>query len=507
MKKIILTLAALSLSACQSSLPLQQSQPPVPSSGTAQTAQTLPLQAPASPQSSAISQSPRSPQRASLSAGSSATTVSAPASAAPAASNSRESAPAPKVQLADNYSTATLLAGLQMSATEADAQALAQKYNLSIENYLPQIRTVVFNTQGQNVPELLQKLAQEPLFEYVESDQVATQKPEREEEFKEGFQTLNNNPVNDTHFSQQYGLAQLRVPEAWQLSKGENTVVAVIDTGTAFGHPDLAKNMVPGFDAFGNKAGKTGGDVSSLHHVMASYKHGSHVAGIIAAETDNGRGIAGVAPAAKIMPISIFPSFSGWLKNLLKPADDADQTIISILANGIIWSVDNGADVINMSLAVTQKSSTIERAVQYALDANVSVIVAAGNQRHQGNTRNELAAIDGVVAVGAVDDKAEITFFSNSGDYLSVAGPGMDVLSTAPSFLGMNNYIKMTGTSMAAPHIAGVAALIKSKYGAVATPEFIKQRLESTAVDKGTPGWDEFYGHGLVDAYRALGGE
>lgn len=506
MKKIIITLAALSLSACQSNVtPLQPGQMPAPllAPSGSQTAQALPAASSTPQQRAALQNTTRSPQRASLSAGSTAA-HSAPA----AAVNTREtSTAAPKMQLADNYSTATLLAGLQMSATEADAQTLAQKYNLGIENYMPQIRTVVFNTQGQNVPELLQKLAQEPVLEYVESDQVATQKPEREEAFEEGFQTANNNPVSDSYFSQQYGLTQLRVPEAWELAKGEDTVVAVIDTGTAFKHPDLGKNMVPGFDAFSNKSGKTGGDVSSLHHLMSSYKHGSHVAGIIAAETDNGRGIAGVAPAAKIMPISIFPNFSGWLKNLLKPADDVDQTIISILANGIIWAVDNGADVINMSLAVNQQSTTLERAVQYALDANVSVIVAAGNQRHQGNVRNELAAIEGVVAVGAVDKNAEVTFFSNSGDYLSVAAPGMDVLSTAPSFLGMNNYIKMTGTSMAAPHIAGVAALLKSKYGEEATPAFIKERLESTAVDKGEPGWDELYGHGLVDAYRALGGE
>ncbi|MBF2055523.1 MAG: S8 family serine peptidase [Candidatus Sericytochromatia bacterium] len=505
MKKIIITLAALSLSACQSNVtPLQQSQMPAPllAPSAAQGAQILPAASSTAPQRAALQNTVRSSQRASLSTGNTATPSDA---SAPATRDIQT--PAPKMQLTDNYSTATLLAGLQMSATEADAQALAQKYNLGIENYLPQIRTVVFNTQGQNVPELLQKLAQEPVLEYVESDQVATQKPEREDAFEEGFQTVSNNPVSDSYFSQQYGLSQLRVTEAWTLSKGEDMIVAVIDTGTAFNHPDLGKNMVPGFDAFSNKTGKTGGDVSSLHHLMSSYKHGSHVAGIIAAETDNGRGIAGVAPAAKIMPISIFPSFSGWLKNLLKPADDVDQTIISILANGIIWAVDNGADVINMSLAVHQQSTTLERAVQYALDANVSVIVAAGNQRHQGNTRNELAAIDGVIAVGAVDKNAEVTFFSNSGDYLSVAGPGMDVLSTAPSFLGMNNYIKMTGTSMAAPHIAGVAALIKSKYGEAATPAFIKERLESTAIDKGEPGWDELYGHGLVDAYRALGGE
>lgn len=141
------------------------------------------------------------------------------------------------------------------------------------------------------------------------------------------------------------------------------------------------------------------------------------------------------------------------------------------------------------------------------INKNVSVVVAAGNDRHIDNARNYLASIPGVIGVAATDSQDKVTFFSNSGDYISVAAPGLDIISTVPSFLGINSYINMSGTSMAAPQVAGVAALLKEKYGAQATPAWIKQRLESTAKDEGDAGRDDLYGYGVVNAWRALGGE
>ncbi|MEZ0368748.1 MAG: S8 family serine peptidase, partial [Candidatus Sericytochromatia bacterium] len=234
---------------------------------------------------------------------------------------------------------------------------------------------------------------------------------------------------------------------------------------------------------------------------------GSHVAGIIAAEANNTKGIAGVAPEAKILPIKIFPDLTDIISSIVAPGGDESQTIVSMLADAIVWAADHGANVINMSLAVNEQSATLDRAVAYALGKNVTVVVAAGNSRHEDNARNYLAAIDGVIAVGATDDKDNVTFFSNSGDYVSIAAPGLDVISSVPSFLGINPYVKMSGTSMAAPNVAGVAALLHSKFGATATPAWIKQRLESSALDRGEAGRDDLYGHGLVNAYKALGGE
>lgn len=418
-----------------------------------------------------------------------------PASSAPTSGNT-------EVITSANYNTATLVAGLHFNQNRAAAEDIAQRHNLTIERYNDSIKIVVYNTHGQNVPELLKALSNESALEYVEADQVASQKPEDEKAVSANFKTLA--ALNDTYYAQQYGLQAMNVPAAWELSQGEGIVVAVIDTGVDLDHPDLKGRLVPGYDAFSQQEGNDAGDVSSLNYVVSSYKHGSHVAGVIAAEANNGKGIAGVAPLAKVMPIKIFADLSDIIKSLWAKEEDTSYTIISILADGIVWAADHGADVINMSLAVTEDSATIDRAVKYALSKNISVIVAAGNDRHLSNNRNYLAAITGVVGVGATDESNAITFFSNSGDYVSVAAPGLDIISTVPSFLNFNSYVKMSGTSMAAPAVAGVAALIKAKYGTLATPAFIKKRLEQTAVDKGDPGRDDLFGFGIVNARAAL---
>lgn len=410
----------------------------------------------------------------------------------------------PAIHIARNYNTQTLLVGLRSAEDLPAAQALIRHLNLEVDRYLKGIHALVLKTRGQEVTQLVEKLSSHPLFAFVETDQISTQKPEQEKEIEESFSLFSTAQVNDKYFKDQYGLEALHVPEAWNHSRGQGVVVAVIDTGVSMGHPDLKSRVVPGYDALSLKEGGTTGDVSSLNYLFSSYKHGSHVAGIIAAEANNGHGIAGVAPAAKIMPIKIYPDVPDIISSILAPEPDANQTMISIIADGIIWAADHGAHVINLSLMVTEYSITLERAVKYALDKNVSVIVAAGNDRQTNNARNYLAAVEGAIAVGATDYNNNITVFSNSGDYVSVSAPGHNIISSVPSFLRMRPYVEMSGTSMAAPHVAGVAALLRSKFGSLATPAWIKQRLEKTALDRGTPGRDDLFGHGLVNALRAL---
>lgn len=425
----------------------------------------------------------------------------------PKAQSTNTSLPTPKQELniAENYNTMTLLAGLRSEADLSEAKTVAAKHNLKIERFIPGINTLVFHSAGQNVPMLLKKLAQEPVFLYVETDNIATQKPEDEKEVEDkGFSLFSTGLANDTYYEDQYGLTAARIPQAWNLSQGDNVVVSVIDTGVDLGHKDLKGHLVDGYDAYSRKWGPKEGDVSSLNYIMSNYKHGTHVAGIIAAETNNARGIAGVAPHAKIMPVKIFPDVPDIIQSFFEPDQNASQTIVSILADGIIWSADNGADIINMSLAVYEQSTTLERAVAYAREKGVTIIVAAGNERHVDNKRNFLAAIEGVIGVGATNNLNAVSFFSNSGDYVDVAAPGQDIISSVPSFLNFRSYVKMSGTSMAAPHVAGVAALLKSKFGDMATPDWIQERLESTAEDLGDDGRDDLYGHGLINAMRAL---
>lgn len=415
---------------------------------------------------------------------------------------------AKRVNIGDNYNTTTLLVGLRSQSDLTEAQKIFSANGLTVQNNLKGINTIVLSTSGQNVTDVINKLSQDKIFSFVETDTMGQNKPENESDLEDSlfdFNILNTPQINDKLFSEQYGLTAINAPEAWTLSTGKNAVISVIDTGVDMKHQDL-KNRVTSdsYDAFSKKEGEYAGNASKLNYISSTYKHGSHVAGIISAEYNNTKGIAGVAPESKVLPVKVFPDFTDYFKSLKKNEDGSEVTVVSAIADGIVWSVDHKADVINMSLAVWSPSATIERAIKYALDNNVSVVVAAGNDRATGNKKNYLAAYPGVIGVGATDKNNEIAFFSNSGDYVSVAAPGYDIVSTTPSFLNIKLYRKMSGTSMAAPHVAGVVALMKSKFGAIATPSWIKSRLEKTSTDLGAQGRDDLYGHGLINAYKAL---
>jgi subtilisin family serine protease len=410
-----------------------------------------------------------------------------------------------RVNIAENYNTQTLLAGIRTEKDYEKVRELATKYNVKIENFMQGINTVVLSTNGQNVPELIKKLSSEPTFSFVETDNMASNKPNSESDIIDSiFSIFSTTQVNDKYFKDQYGIVNSNIDKAWALSTGKNVKIAVIDSGVDVKHDDLKNNVLPGYDAFSKVEGEKAANASKLNYISATYKHGSHVAGIIAAQYNNTKGIAGVAPDAKILPVKIFPDFLDYFKAAKKNDDGSDVTVVSAIADGIVWSVKHNADVINLSLGLWEQSNTIERAVKYALENNVSVVVAAGNERATTNRKNYLAAINGVIAVGATDKSNQIAFFSNSGDYVSVAAPGFDIISTTPSFLNLKNYRKMSGTSMAAPHVAGIAAMLKDKFKDKATPQWIKERIEKTSTDLGVQGRDDLYGFGLVDAYKAL---
>jgi len=408
-------------------------------------------------------------------------------------------------RIGDNFETGHILAGLKQASDLSKAQALAARYNLTIERVISGINTIVYTTKGQDPATLVQQLSKENIFTYVETNNVARNKIQEETNVRSKFFNIfSANYTNDKYYADQYALQTLDAEEAWDYAQGDDVIVSVIDSGVEIDHADLKNQVVPGYDAFSDTAGHKAGDASRLNHLMSSYKHGTHVAGIIAAEANNKSSIAGIAPKAKIMPVKIFPDFDDYFQTSRQTADDEQVTTSAIMSDAIVWSVDNGADIINMSLIMNYESVTVERAVQYAIEHNVSVVVAAGNQRHIDNARNTLAAIEGVIAVGATDEGKNLTAFSNSGDYISVVAPGQDIVSTIPALLSSDATKNMSGTSMAAPYVAGVAALLKSRFGEQATPAWIKQRLEETAEDLGEAGWDEMYGHGMINAHRAL---
>lgn len=295
-----------------------------------------------------------------------------------------------------------------------------------------------------------------------------------------------NFTVNDPRSAEQKGLGIIGMGKAWDISLGDpRVVIAVIDSGADLDHPDLKPNLVQGYNVISQGATPPQDDNG----------HGTHASGIAAAAADNREGVAGTCPRCKLMPVKALDA---------EGAGNAFDVAI-----GIVWAVDHGAQVINMSLGGPQSDPTLERAVRYAFSRNVPVIVAAGNE-----TTSELrypAAIAGVISVGAVDNNRQLASFSNFGSWVTLVAPGVQILSTMPTksvFMTENEgyntrYDFMDGTSMAAPIVAGLVGLMRSRHPNL-TPAQIKSRLEGTTIDLGTPGFDTNFGHGMINAPRAL---
>lgn len=282
----------------------------------------------------------------------------------------------------------------------------------------------------------------------------------------------------DSLRGQQWDFAKLKIAEAWKKSTGAGVTVAVIDSGVDASHPDLGANVLTGYDAITNRAGVT----------TDANGHGTHVAGTIAAITGNNAGVSAIAPDTKILPVKVLGA------NGSGNMSDA--------AEGIIWSADHGAQVINLSLGSTTKVNAVTNAINYARSRGVTVVAAAGNARTSGNPVSYPAADAGVIAVAATDSGDKYGSYSSAGAYVDVAAPGSSIVSTYPAALG-SAYRSMSGTSMASPHVAAVAALLKSANPAL-TPDQIEAALERTAVDLGAKGFDNDYGNGRIDPVAAL---
>ena len=283
---------------------------------------------------------------------------------------------------------------------------------------------------------------------------------------------------------QQWGLDMIESDAAHQTARGTGAVVAVIDSGVAAGHPDLQGRLVPGHDFVDGDDNPQDGE-----------GHGTHVSGIIAANEGNGVGVGSVAPAARVMPVRVLDD---------EGSGDADK-----VAAGIDYAVAHGAQVINLSLGpdvpLVGSASPFAAAVAGALDRGVIVVAAAGND---GLPVCEQPSSEGrLLCVGAVDKRGLRSFFSSFGAGLGVMAPGgssvpvsgEDILST------WNNggYMELAGTSQAAPHVSGVAALLVSKG---LTGQAAVKRILSTARDAGSAGNDPQYGAGIVNARAAVAG-
>ena len=275
----------------------------------------------------------------------------------------------------------------------------------------------------------------------------------------------------------QWSLPRVGLPEAWDTTTGSaDLVVALIDSGLNRDIPDFAGRIVSPYSVLAGSA--------VWPAWQDTYGHGSGVAGVAVARGNDHLGMAGAAWNVKLMPVKVAESGA---------SDDVT------LARGITYAVDNGADVINVSFAGRDTSRTQENAVAYALERNVVIVAAAGN--NYGSSVSYPAAIPGVIAVGATDSFNTRCDFSNAGSALDLVAPGAGILSYSSG--SSTSFARWSGTSFSAPLVAGVVALLRSANPAL-TPGEITDILSDSADDLGSTGWDKDFGWGLLDADGAI---
>jgi len=331
--------------------------------------------------------------------------------------------------------------------------------------------------KGRDVIEIANRLIRNPNVEYAEPNYI--------------YQICMT--PNDPYYSYQWHLhgsdeGGIDMESAWDISTGSGAVVAIVDTGISQGDDLTGTSFVSGYDFVNGDADPTDDN-----------GHGTHCAGTVAQSTNNNIGVCGVAFDASLMPVKVL--------------DSSGSGSVYWIADGIYYAVDNGANIISMSLRSTVGSSIMENAVAYAYNNGVTVIAASGND-YASSVGYPAAYDDYVIAVGATKYDKTRASYSNYGSSLDIVAPGGDldfdqngdgygdgVLQQ--TFSGSTwGYYFFDGTSMATPHVSGVAALLYSN--GVTSPDSIREAIQNSAIDLGSSGWDIYHGHGLLNAYNTL---
>lgn len=353
-----------------------------------------------------------------------------------------------------NYVADEVIVKYKKGASKANVSALHKQENATVKAQNKELGFDVVKVKGKSVNKAIQAYQKNPNVEYVEPNYIyhATWTP------------------NDTYFtpSYQWGPYKIQAPTAWDRTRGNGIRVAVLDTGVQYDHPDLSGKVVKGYNY-----------VERNWDPYDYNGHGTHCAGVVAAATNNGMGIAGMAPGAHIYAVKVL--------------DNRGSGSLANIANGIIHAADNGSKVISLSLGGTSGSTTLENAVNYAWNKGAVVVAAAGNA---GNTvRNYPAAYSNAIAVAATDQNDRKASFSTYGSWVDVAAPGVDILSTYPN----NRLVYLNGTSMATPHVAGQAALLAAQGRSNSN---IRAAIQNTADQ--VSGTGSYWKYGRVNAARSV---
>ncbi len=323
----------------------------------------------------------------------------------------------------------------------------------------------LINLIAANIPQqAIEAIKRNPNVEYVETDELV------HTTYYQNYQQ-----INTLQQTIPWGIDRIDAITAQSYTKGATVNVGVIDTGTDYTHPDLSLNYKGGYNF-----------VNKTTNPMDDNGHGTHVAGTIAA-LDNTIGVIGVAPEVNLYSIKVLnANGSGYMSDVIA---------------GIQWSVDNGMKIINMSLGSSVFSRSLKIACDIAYNRGLLIIASAGNSGNssgKGNNVDYPARYDSVVAVVAIDINNARAWFSSTGPAVEISAPGVNIYSTLRG--GVYGYL--SGTSMAAPHVTGVAALIMS-YNPITNVQ-TRIRIQTTTTDLGSMGKDNLYGYGLVNALKAV---
>jgi serine protease len=403
----------------------------------------------------------------------------------------------------DSLAATEILIDLQDDTNDADERAIEELLggiDLKLNSaHAGDERFFIGEVDELAIDEMLAKVRMDPRVEHAEPNFVYAI-PELDFEGLVPVVPIEPAPLdgmtpNDPLWERQWSFRMIGMPQAWQSANGDGVVVAVIDTGVAFEEHKSFRRVE---DLAGIGFVKPYDFVNDTNHSNDDHGHGTHVAGTIAQATNNNVGVAGIAFKAKIMP--------------LKVLNRAGMGTVADIADAIRYAADEGANVINMSLGGGARSMVMESAVAYARKKGVVVVCAAGN-----GSRNRVeypAAYPGAFAVSSVGPDKKLAYYSSYGKELAISAPGGDkqkggdagaILQNTitPDRVGATNvYLAFQGTSMATPHVAGVAALIIG--AGVTDAAKVEEILKSTAEDTGEAGWDERYGAGILNAARAV---